>query len=40
MMATPDAALAKADPCKLASKYQIPVEWVTFWLRTWRERDR
>ena len=40
MISTPDSALAKADPAKLAAKYSIPESWAKFWLATWRERDR
>lgn len=40
LMTTPDHLLAKADPSKLAAKYQIPHEWAEAWLATWIGRER
>lgn len=32
--------LSKADPAKLASKYEIPETWARYWLTVWQGRDR
>lgn len=38
MMKAPD--LAKADPVRLAAKYQVPVDWAAMSLRHWQGRKR
>ena len=38
MMGTPDSKLVKADPAKLAERYQVDPEWVRMCLVHWRRR--
>ncbi|WP_188656618.1 hypothetical protein [Sphingomonas metalli] len=38
MIRAPHAALAKADPAKLAAKYEIPPAFAEFYLTHWSNR--
>ncbi len=38
MMRTPDEALRKADPCKLAARYGVPADWAAMTLTMWLGR--
>ena len=35
MLRTPRAALTRADPAKLAAKYDIRPDWAAFYLNDW-----
>jgi len=38
LMGTPRERLTRANPAKLASKYEIPEDWARYYLNDWTRR--